>query len=151
MNKILRISTALGILAIAAASQALTLNYVGQGVLGSGLTATTGAPDDFNFTSSTTSLDTVTLTNATGSLVITAPGLTSASALYSSLASAVTGTLGYAGYTGVLTTVGVTQLQLNGLTVAVQGTINKPVPEPASMAALAIGGLGLVRLRRRKA
>ena len=161
MIRNLRYPLVLAALSAAVASQALVLNYAGNGPAtanASGQFATTslGAVqgDQFGFSSSLTtgSARQVQLFDALGTsgltLIYSTPTIIPypGGNLFSAMATA-TGFGTYAGYTG--TDIGITRNLNQSYTISIQGTVN-PVPEPSAFAALGLGALGLLR-RKRKA
>ena len=163
MIRNLRLPLAIGALAVAAASQALVLNYDGTGSAtpsnGTFTTTSTGARaniDQFGFVSSVTtgSLRQVKLFDALGTsgltLTYSNPTVTSypdgSGSLFQAFATA-TGFGDYANYSG--TNIGIVRNLRTTYDINIQGTVN-PVPEPSAFAALGLGALGLLR-RRRKA
>ena len=160
MNRNLRFPLILAALTAAVASQALTLNYAGNGpktpVNSTFTTTSLGAVqgDQFGFVKSVTtgSLKQVQLFDAAGTSGLTLvysdpttfayPG----GSLFAAFATA-TGFGDYAGYTG--SQIGITRNLNQSYTISIQGEVN-PVPEPSAFAALGLGALGLLR-RKRKA
>ena len=149
--KTIRIPLVLAALAAAVASQALVLNYAGNGPLNGNTTTSLGLipGDQFGFDKSVTSTGKIVLSDLSGAngLSIVFPGLMM-SALYSGLGTA-TGFGSYAGFAGAVNSTSGTTINQNSYGVFVQGNIN-PVPEPSAFAALGLGAFGLLR-RRRKA
>ena len=159
MIRNLRLPLVLAALAAAVASQALTLNYAGNGpktpVNGMFTTTSLGAVqgDQFGFVKSVTtgSLSQVQLFDATGTsgltLIYSNPTIVAypGGSLFLALATA-TGFGDYANFAG---NVGITRNLNDSYTISIQGDVS-PVPEPSAFAALGLGALGLLR-RKRKA
>jgi hypothetical protein len=152
MNKAIRFTLTLAALGAAVASQALTINYAGNGAKDSGTTASLGyLGDDFSFATSMgdTATGTVTLLDALGTsgLVLTLGADQDVSPLrYSGVATA-TGFGTYATLVG--SDISVVSNNKVSYTLSVQGDVSA-VPEPASFAALGVGAVALLR-RRKKA
>ncbi|RYG24763.1 PEP-CTERM sorting domain-containing protein [bacterium] len=153
MYKAIRITLTLAALSAAVASQALTINYAGNGAKDSGNTVSLGyLGDDFSFATSTgdTASGTVTLLDALGTsgLVLTLGADQDASAIrYSGVATA-TGFGNYASLVG--SDISVVSNNKLSYTLSVQGEV-EAVPEPASIAALGVGAVALLRRRNKKA
>ena len=162
----LRLPLVLAALAAAVASQALTLNYSGNGsataVNGTFTTTSTGAQvgDQFGFVRSVTTgaMSQVQLFDASGNngltlvyanpIVVNYPDGTGS--LFQSFATA-TGFGNLSGYVG--TGIGITRNLRDSYAISIQGSNVTPqaVPEPAALAAVGLGALGLLRRRARKA
>ena len=160
MMRNFRLPLVIAALSAAVASQALILNFAGNGpstpVNGMFTTTSLGAVqgDQFGFVKSVTtgSLNQVQLFDALGTsgltliystpTVIPYPG----GGLFSAMATA-TGFGSFAGFTG--SDIGITRNLNQSYTISIQGSVN-PVPEPSAFAALGLGALGLLR-RKRKA
>ena len=158
MNKAIRFTTTLVALGAAVASQAVTLSvdYVGKGANGGPTTTALGNFGDLSFDNSLTTPNAAAPTvitlyadaAQTKGLTITLGADTDPSALrYSGSATATGFGAGYSGYTG--TNFSVVTNDLKSYVVSIQGDV-QAVPEPASIAALGVGAVALLR-RRKKA
>ena len=168
MKNTTRIVLTLGVLAAAVASQAVTFNFIGNtasnftptttSFVSTALLANTGiynAITQGNVTLNGATSQVVfyvgTSTSNTGSLTISFDGTTDVSGT-GGFSSAGT----YVSSTGVLASTGGTGLQVtnnpnfnsNSTSFTVSGNVT-PVPEPSAFAALGLGGLALLRRRRR--
>jgi hypothetical protein len=155
MNRFFRTSLTLVAVAAAVASQALTLNYAGNGsktpdASGNFSTLSLGnLGDDFGFDKSYTipSTSTIVLSNQAGTSGLTLQYVGTAVGDRFSGTATATGFGAWSGYTG--SNIDVVRNKQVSYTISIQGVVN-PVPEPASIAALGVGAAALIR-RRRKA
>ena len=162
MIRIHRLPLVLAAFAAVASSQALIHNYDGTGsatAVGGVFSTTSTGPrgaDQFNFVRSetTASLTQVKLFDATGNngltLVYANPTIVTYPDGSGSLFQAVATATGFGTLTGYAgTNIGITRNLRTAYEINIQGVAN-PVPEPASIAALGLGAVALIR-RRRKA
>ena len=162
MKNTIRSATTIGALAaLTAASQAVFINFAGTGAYNS-ITTTLSATGSGTFNALTAKFNpganasTATLTGAGGNVLnITFTSTTddagSGTASFSSTASIVSGTIGGQAYgpaSGTLTFANNLDTASGFDSVSVFGNVN-PVPEPSAFAALGLGGMALLRRRRR--